>query len=274
MSTTNDKILLAITNTNKRLVAICNRHFPYEVTTGALTKNGDSEQDNWDLVAPGFVFTGASCLCSIIALAYSGLPRGGTQDAFVLVRRLYEYAVTFAWIAVDPPVHVKAWLASDYENRLKVNKELRELGDNGLEAKTERKYRQYVTSRPRVMGDVKSRAIEADRYWATRVELHGRKEPMPSPRLSFETLYTLIYRGASADAHATAGGLTPWIHGLGNGAFMIGTPAPNDDDREPFALAAMAFASWMFIAEKILGWPAEADIIETFASWDRKAHSA
>jgi hypothetical protein len=253
--------------TSKLLLGLCDRHFPLPVKPKTLMPAGDSEQDNWELVAPAFVFTGMSCLCSILALGqFRGLPRGGTQDASVLLRRLYEHAVTFAWIAADPDVHVRAWLASDYENRLKANRELRELGDAGLSAATEQKYKSYIAARPKIMGNVKTRTIEADRYWSAKIPLHGRKAPLPTTKLSFESLYTMIYRGASADAHATAGGISPWIHGTGGGSFVIAVKGGDNDDF-PFTFAPIVFASWLFIVEHVLRWPAADEVTAAFAGW-------
>lgn len=252
--------------TSNLLLRLCNRYFPLTVRPKILTPTGDSEQDNWELVAPAFVFTGMSCLCSILALGQFGLPRSGTQDANVLLRRLYEHAVTFAWIAVDPDVHVRAWLASDYENRLKINRELRDLGDAGLAAATEQKYKSYVAARPKLMGDVKTRTIEADRYWSTKIALHGRKAPLPTRKLSFEALYTMIYRGASADAHATAGGISPWIHGTGDGSFVIAVKGGDNEDF-PFTFAPIVFASWLFVVEHVLRWPAADEVAATFTGW-------
>lgn len=256
--------------TAEQLLLLANTKFPFDVSPSVLTADGDAELDSWEIAAPAFLFTGMTCLVSIVALGKMSLPRGGSQDAFVLLRRLYEHAVTFAWIATDPERNAKAWVASDFQQRLKVHRELVELGHAGLRPATEAKYRAYIAANPTLMPGVKDRTIQADKHWAKRIELHGRKMPMPSRRLSFEALYTLIYRAASADAHATVGGLHPWVRGRGGGKFTVGVAEGDTGERFPFTLSPIVFAAWLFVNEHVLGWPNPDAVTVAFASWDRQ----
>jgi hypothetical protein len=254
--------------TSERLLKVCDR-FPLSVKPGNLTPQGDAELDNWDLVAPALLFTGATCVLSIHALGQARLPRRGTQDAFVLLRRLYEHAVTFAWIAIDPANNVRAWLAKDYSYRLKANRELTTLGHKGLTPATEAKYDAYVKATPKLMPDVLARAHAADKHWSALIDLHGRKTPLPSNKFSFEALYTIIYRAASGDAHPTAGGLHHWVHGRGGGEFAIGVSPVDHGERFPFTLAPIVFAQWLLVSEHVLGWPESERVVDAFGEWTK-----
>lgn len=168
---------------------------------------------NWDLVAPAMLFSAANCLLSIRLLAEVQAPRR-EQDASVLLRRLYEHVVDFAWIAIDSEKHAKQWVSDDYFYRLKFDDEMKLLGKPGLAAAMRADFDLHIKTYGR-MPDVASRADAADKHWSKRVSGHGvfpsTARPLGQPltvaqsgNWSLRTLYAVIYRSASAKAHPTA----------------------------------------------------------------------
>jgi len=235
--------------------------------TGDVAARRGSDFGDRQLVAPAFIFAGCTCVLSIFAILKAALPRNGSQDAFVLLRRLYEYAVTFSWIAIDPAVNTKAWLAHDYKSRLKMNRELKDLGVPGIDPTAEAKFQNYIAACPKQMPDLRVRAVEADAHWAGKISTHSRRQPLPVAQISFETLYTNIYRWASTDAHAATGSIHHFVSGRGGGRFTIGIKESDEGDRYPYTFAPPVLAEWLLVAEHVLGWPAASDVHAAFSNW-------
>ncbi len=98
---------------------------PLAGATVTITTQQDvpNELHNWDLVAPAMLFSATSCLVSLRWLAEAQTPRRD-EDAIVLLRRLYEHVVIFAWIAIDPARNAPRWVAEDYQHRLRADSDL------------------------------------------------------------------------------------------------------------------------------------------------------
>jgi hypothetical protein len=129
-----------------------------------------------------------------------------------LLRSLFEYVATYAWVAAHPNTRAKQWLKYDYVYRLKLDDDFRVLGEVFIDA-TERQrvenYLQNVTPMP----DLVSRTRVADEAWAEQLaELDGY---LPEDNRSFRRLYPMIYRNGSRFTH-------PSSHVVD--AFVTGTP--------------------------------------------------
>jgi hypothetical protein len=55
-----------------------------------------------------------------------------------LVRSMFEYVTTYAWVAAESETRTKRWLKYDYEQRRKLDDDFRELGDALLDDDDER----------------------------------------------------------------------------------------------------------------------------------------
>lgn len=230
--------------------------------------------DNWDVVAPAMLFSATNCLLSIRLLASVGAPRR-EQDAMVLLRRLYEHAVTFAWIAIDPQQHAPKWVADDYYHRLKIDDEFTKLGQPGLEHAKRSQYQQYIATHGR-MPDIASRADAADKHWSLRIHGHGvfpARAPAAAQSIvaaqngnwSLRTLYAIIYRSASAMAHPTPLSLRSYVAvGQPLGKFVVGMDPNNQDDRFGYTFAPLIYATMLFVSEHALGRPNRADVEAAF----------
>lgn len=223
---------------------------------------GGRELHNWDVVAPAMLFSAASCMLSLRWLATVPPPRR-EQDASILLRRVYEHVVSFAWIAIDPIAHAKRWVAYDYKYRLKLDDELQAMGASGLLPPARAGFESYIKSNI-PMPPLNSRAEAADTYWRPRLAKH-----FPggiSDRMSLKTSYSVIYRTTSANAHPTPQSLYSYVRaGTTTGSFDIGFDVNlTDVDRFAYTLAPLTFATMLLISEQVLGYPQAQGVFAAF----------
>src|SRR4051794_21447918 len=91
----------------------------YPRTVPATGAHHDWPAAGWAMLARS-----AGSLGSVMALL---APRRAI-DAAVLARTLYEQAVTFAWIAINPTEHARRWVRWDRRQRIKADNDLRDVG--------------------------------------------------------------------------------------------------------------------------------------------------
>ncbi|MBX3159182.1 MAG: hypothetical protein KF773_24650 [Deltaproteobacteria bacterium] len=247
-------------------------HFPMTIESDVRPE--PRVQDNWHVVAPAMLFSASSCLLSIRLLAETQAPRR-EQDAIVLLRRLYEHVVDFAWIAIDPETHAKKWVADDRFYRLKIDDDFKRLGQPGLEPTKRLEYEQYVKAHGR-MPDMASRADAADKHWSKLIGGHGVFPTTPAPagtsinsaqngNWSFRTQYTIVYRLASGNAHPTPMSLLSYVDAHGaSGRFTIGVNPHDHGDRYAYTFAPLIYATLLLVSEHVLGVPKRADIEGVF----------
>lgn len=229
--------------------------------------NEARSQDNWDLVSPAMLFSASSCLLSIHVLANATAQRR-EQDAWVLLRRLYEHVVDFSWIAINPETHAKQWVAEDYFYRLKSDVDLEKLGEASLSEEQRTEYQEYIDAHKK-MPSVLDRTVAADAYWSTKIDGHGVFPSSPATSTngswSLRALYTLIYRQASAAAHPTPMSIYTYVNpGGASDRFAIGVDPTDHSDRFAYTLAPLVFASMLFVSEHVLGKPKAVDIKTAF----------
>lgn len=231
--------------------------------------------ENWDVSAPAMLFSASSCLLSLRLLAETAPRR--EQDAIVLLRRLYEHAVDFAWIAIDPAVNAKKWVAEDYAFRIKIDNEFVKLGQPGLTAQTRSEFEQFVIANG-TMPDMASRADAADRHWSKLIAGHGVFPAKPVQRgsklasaqngnWSLRTQYTIVYRLASANAHPTPMSISDYVDAHGaTGRFTVGVNLANHENRYAYTLAPLIYATMLFVAENTLGYPKRSSVEGVFSA--------
>jgi hypothetical protein len=246
----------------------------FPLTIESSVKPEPRVQDNWDVAAPAMLFSASSCLLSIRLLAETQAPRR-EQDAIVLLRRLYEHVVDFAWIAIDPATHAKKWVADDWFYRLKIDDDIVKLGKPGMPAVKRAEFEQYIKTHGR-MPDMASRAEAADKHWSKLISGHGVFPAKPAPAgaslvtaqngmWSLRTQYTIVYRLASGNAHPTPWSLSAYINAHGtSGKFTVGMNPHEHDDRVAYTFTPLIFAMMLFVAEHVLGYPKRSEIEHVF----------
>jgi hypothetical protein len=235
------------------------------IVESAAPQNG-RELHNWDVVAPAMLFSAASCLLSLRWLAETPAPRR-EQDASILLRRLYEHVVCFAWIAANPETNAKRWVAYDYRYRLASDTELQRLGKAGLDAAQRAAftaYRQANTDMP----PLEQRAREADVYWLPKLAHHLDDRPNANRMFSLEDEYVSIYRSTSTNTHPSPRSLFAYVNpGFANARFRIGFSGVLDDaDRFAYTIAPLVFATLLLMSEQVLGYPNADHVFAAFGS--------
>lgn len=163
-----------------------------------LTVESDGSQDDWNVVGPA-VLVGAARHLRAIAHLQETFP--SELIVWQLVRSLFEYVTTYAWVAADAEARAPQWLKYDYEYRLKLANDFRELGENFVD---EPEQRRIEAALPDVvaMPDLLSRTRTADDAWAETLQrLDGY---LPEENRSFRRLYPLIYRNGSQFTHPSS----------------------------------------------------------------------
>jgi len=240
------------------------RLVPGPITVQTSAPQGGRELHNWDVVAPAMLFSAASSLLSLRWLAETPPPRR-EQDASILLRRVYEHAVSFAWIAIDPATNAKRWVAYDYKYRLKLDDELRGMGRDGLVTATRTSFEAYIeANRPIPPLDI--RAKEADAHWLPKLAKHAVGHENPERLFSMRHEYTTIYRPTSANTHPTPRSLFAYVNpGGAIGKFSIGLDVRlADEDRFAYTFAPLTFATMLLVAEQVLGYPKAEGVFAAF----------
>jgi hypothetical protein len=130
-----------------------------------------------------------------------------------LVRSMFEYVATYAWIAAEPETRAKRWLKADYQQRLKLDDDLGSLGERLLDEQNRQRISEFGADITEMPGSLIDRTTQADQAWSDRFEELG---PLTEDMRSFRRLYPLIYRNASRFTH-------PSSHVVA--AFVIGNPS-------------------------------------------------
>lgn len=174
-----------------------------------LAVTSDGREDDWAVDGPALLAAACRHLRALERLQ-SEFP--SSLVGWQLLRSMYEYVTTYAWIAVDPDDRAPKWLKSDYRERLKLLNDYVELGQELLAEDDRDRVAAIaegaVEAMPRSLVD---RAKAADSAWeATLRELDGY---LPEENRSFRALYPLIYRGGSRYTHPTTHGVATFVSG-------------------------------------------------------------
>lgn len=234
----------------RTLIGLVRPHLPLEVfVTGPA--------DAWRLVGPALLARQIGSLEALFALR----PLNRQADGFVLLRTLYEHAVTFAWFAADPGAERHGrFLKSDAVARLDADDDIAKLGLPMLGADERAKYEAQRDTLPKQMPDLLQRAEAADAYWADRV---GPLENSRSTH-SYRGLYASAYRHHSAIAHPSLMGLNLVVVDRPGGTLRVQLEERDREMNGPFGLAVILFAFSLYIAGQTLGWPEEASVDAAF----------
>jgi hypothetical protein len=170
-----------------------------------LTVQTDGSQDDWNVIGLALLAASVRHL-RVLRQLQAEVPSGivGWQ----ILRALFEYVTTFAWIASEPDVRARRWLKSDFEQRLKLHNDLASLGEELLEQGVREEFESYEPELP-ALPAVPERTSAADEEWqATIQELDDR---LPEDFRRFRLLYSLIYRNGSRFVHPTTHGVNLFI---------------------------------------------------------------
>ena len=222
----------------------------------------DRPANAWPLVGPGLIARQAGTLEAILTL----IPLDREADATVLVRSLYEHAVTFAWLAADPgEERLSRWVRSDRRQRLEIDDDSRQVGAPLLVPEAREQYEQTVESLPSDMPNRRQRAEVADAHWGETISGLETGTPM-----SFRGLYATAYRHHSSIAHPSDLGLNRVAVDLEDGRTRVQLEKRDPEARGPFGLATVIFGLALLVAAESLGWPTRASIEAVFDRYQER----
>jgi hypothetical protein len=189
-----------LTDFATRLCELVESRLPLHIKT-------DGAEDDWDVVGPAILAASARHLR---AISHIQATFPSAVVGWQLVRSLFEYVATYAWIAADPTTRAARWLKYDYGQRLKLDNDLGTFGETLLEADQ----RQRLTDFGAGINDMPNlvdRTTAADTDWATR--LTEVEDFLPEDVRSFRRLYPLIYRNASRFTHPSSHVVAAFVSG-------------------------------------------------------------
>jgi hypothetical protein len=106
-----------------RLAGLVEDRLPLAVET-------DGSQNDWNVVGPALL---AGAIGHLRSLQHQQSELPSALVGWQLLRSLFEYVVTFAWIGYAPHDRSPRWLKADYQQRIKMHNDFATLGEELLE---------------------------------------------------------------------------------------------------------------------------------------------
>ena len=181
-------------------------------------------EDDWAVVGPALLAASTRHLRAIVQVQCS-LSSG--LIGWQLVRSMYEYVVTYAWIAAKPEARSRLWLKADYEQRIKFEDDVANFEGPLLDENQRERIQAYIAHTSMSMPGLPDRATDVDSRWAHafgEVEAH-----LPEQFRGFRKLYPLIYRNGSRFTHPTTHGVNALVSAQPR-RLGVGTECPTKRD--------------------------------------------
>jgi hypothetical protein len=230
------------------------------------------EFNDWNVVAPGLIAAAALVVESIFRLP----PPRYRISAEMLARSVFEYAITFAWLAAPKNQNERAlrlarFEVDEYHDRETVDKRyVSVLGDKRERYETlikSGKMPSHLVDPPmktrmadrrdelkaKNMPDLLELAIQADDRWFDEVKA---VDCVP-----FAHVYGTGYSDYSFVSHASPTAVSRVVSGAGT--LRVGEPA---GETTAYRMSVSVFAVMLVIASRTLGWPPEADVYKAATS--------
>lgn len=167
-----------------------------------ITVESDGSEDDWNVVGSAMIAAATRHLRAILHVQETFPSR---VIGWQLVRSMFEYVTTYAWVAAEPETRTKRWLKYDYKQRRKLDDDFRELGDALLDDEERERIGGFLPN-VQPMPNLVQRTEGADEGWAEGLQeldeyLGGE---WPEEFRSFRQLYPAIYRNGSRFTHPSS----------------------------------------------------------------------
>ena len=179
-------------------------------------------------------------------------------DTAGLTRMLWEHAVTFAWVAIDPDEHLRRFAAWCFDERKKMFNDLNSVGAfmPGRDAISAELQATAVAFRDVVRAPaLPDRALQADQYWSAR---------LPNAP-EFRRSYANLFRFYSAFLHPTTSGVEPFLPPLGADTGEVGEPR-FQFIANPAVNAVGVFTHELLVSSIALGWPTIGEVLVRYSA--------
>lgn len=211
-----------------------------------LTAESDGSEDDWNVVGPAML---AAATRQLRAIAHLQSTFPSAMIGWQLMRSMFEYVATYAWVAADPATRTEQWLKSDYVWRLKLDNDFRELGETFLKEADRERVAGFRTNVNEMPGSLVDRTKSTDEAWASTLrELDG---VLPEENRSFRALYPLIYRSGSRFTHPSSHVVDAFVSG-NPPQLIVGDEKPVERDLALIGSAILALG----LAVAVTGTPA------------------
>lgn len=217
-----------------------------------------SDADAWPFVGTAMLSRAATSIRAISLLTEDGF----NVDGSILTRSLYEHAVHFSWLAIDPSKErMELWRKEDLRSRIAADTDAISLGSPLL---TEAARAEFERQKKAIGGksdSLQALAKAADDYWVPLLPGLTSGDGFAS----FWGLYASIYRHYSKFAHPSQMGLNPVTIGeLPLPELTVMAERDLGESRDTLGIAVVVFALMLLVASSSLGTPDEATIFKTF----------
>lgn len=172
-----------------------------------LTVESDGNEDDWNVVGPAIL---AATGRHLRAIAHLKVTFPSAVVGWQLVRSMFEYVATYAWVAADPDTRAQRWLKGDYQQRLKLIDDLRSLEVPLLEDEDRDRIAAFGADTNEMPRSLVDRTTEADQAWGERLDELGT---LSEDMRSFRRLYPLIYRNGSRFTHPSSHVVAAFVGG-------------------------------------------------------------
>jgi Family of unknown function (DUF5677) len=212
---------------SENLVALVKMRLPLSIENSGVL-------NDWKVVGPGLIAASTKHVQAIDAIQQRD-PSALVQ--WTLIRSLFEYVATFAWIAGDTRERAKGWLAHEFEQRIKLHNDFVAEGQRPiLSEETLESFKAFIDEAAEAMPGLKDRTIKADDEW--HVAFDAIADLLPEDYRRLALLYAMFFRNGSRFTHPTSDAVALFV--TGRDPLVLGDEQPLERDLSLLACSLLA----------------------------------
>lgn len=228
------------------LLDVVAQHFPLDVpSTG--------RHDDWAVTGPAFIARSTRLVQALLAL-----PDQHESAAGILLRVLYEYVTTFAWLAIDPAQHVPHWVRKDRTERLKADSDMRQFGRDFTPQPNRVAFEAEKAAIPEAWPGLPVMAEQADVHWSTRIKAFS------TDVYGLRGAYVAMYRPLSALVHGMAESLHRVVKDGPRSCVSRVEVAEDAAEYNAFTSTPFIYAFGLLVSSETNGFPKRENIYGAF----------
>lgn len=171
-----------------------------------------------------------------------------------LARCVYEHAVAFAWLLIDPEPHYARFKRWEIGEREKIFDALRKYGTVTPPPK-ETIALALIGASDTAAPETFDRAMAADKFWRAQ---------QPSWPWRFVASYGNIFRYLSTHVHPTVMGLDCFVARTPSGPAILPVPETMPTAMDATVGAVTSLADALMVSATRFGWPSHAEVLRAF----------
>lgn len=236
-------------NSIRALLDIASAQLPREIV-------GEIDAELPELVCSGLLARQIELAESVLDLER----RPTDSSKAILIRSMFDHAVTMAWIAADDSSdRIQRFRKTDAKRRLDIEKDAQKFGESILSPKIHRDLEAQVSSLPSEMPNLKQRAENADEFWIGKIPGLGQ-----GPASTYLGLYAFAYRNHSTLEHASRMGLNAVVDDVGEGRKLVHLEVLDLRRHGPLGQAAILLGLSLLVLSVRFEWPGQQGVLDAF----------